>query len=477
MPTASDPTGSGRPTLRYEDHLSDSDALMLMLEDDATLRSTIVSSWLLDSSPDVGRLERKLAHAVQLIPRLRQRIVSDPLGIATPSWEVDPNFDLRFHLRRTHLGGKGTIRDLLDYAAPVAMQAFDMDRPLWEFHLVEGMEEGRAAGLMKLHHAISDGVGLVKMTECLVERGPDDDNLPPVRTDDARVEAKTAWDRIGSALNRRLSEAQRGFEQAGARFAENAGKMLKDPIGRTREIRDTFASIARVLSPASEPMSPIMRGRSTRVHFDYLPVPLEDFKRAGNAHGGSVNDAFVAAIAGGLARYHVAHGAPVEALRMLMPVNVRSGENADRVGNEFSPARFEVPVGIADPGERMKAIRKLSREQRDEPALPLIGPISAALGQLPQPAVVALFGAMQRTTDFTTSNVPGPRRPMWMSGARIEASLPFGPLAGAAVNVSVFSMDGVMHMGINTDPAAVPDPELLLECIEKSVDEVVGAGV
>ncbi|MEM7408825.1 MAG: wax ester/triacylglycerol synthase family O-acyltransferase [Myxococcota bacterium] len=462
-----------RSPMTYQDHLSDADALMLTLEQDPTLRSTIVSTWLLDRAPDLARFEHKLERALEIIPRLRQRIVRDALGIATPKWERDPDFDLRFHLRRTHLGGDGTLRDLLDHAEPIAMQAFDMSRPLWELHLIDGLEGGRCAALMKLHHAISDGVGLVKMTECLIEKGPDDEELPPLRKTDADFAPPSAWERLGDALEHRISSALENLESAGSAAANEAFDAVRNPVARFRELRDTASSIARVLAPASEPMSPVMRDRSTRVRFDYLSVPLEELKRAGKTQGASVNDAFVAAVAGGLARYHEEQGSPVDCLRMLMPVNVRSGERASEVGNQFSPARFEVPVGISDPAKRIRAIRAASREQRDEPALPLIGPISAALGRLPESAVVALFGAMQRTTDFTTSNVPGPRRPTWMSGARVEAVLPFGPLAGAALNVTVFSYDGAMHVGINADPAAVDDPELLFECLQKSFDEVL----
>ncbi|MGH0032160.1 MAG: wax ester/triacylglycerol synthase family O-acyltransferase [Myxococcota bacterium] len=463
-----------RPAITFDDTLSDADSLMLALESDPVLRSTILSTWVLDRTPDLARFERKLERALQVIPRLRQRIVHDPLGLANPRWERDPDFDLRFHLRRSRLGGDGSVRDLLDHAAPIAMQAFDMDRPLWELHLVEGLEGGRCAAIMKLHHAISDGVGLVKMTGCLIERGPEDEELPPLPAESASdVAPPSAWERIGEALSRRVRSRVEGFGAVGATLAREAGQALRDPAGRVRQARDTLASVARVLSPASEPMSPLWRDRSTRVHFDYLPVSLEELKRAGRTQGGSVNDAFVAAVGGGLARYHASHGAPVEALRMLMPVNVRAGERADHAGNQFAPARFEVPVGIADPARRIRAVRHASRVQRDEPALPLVEPISSALGRLPSQAVVGLFGAMQRTTDFTTSNVPGPRRATWMSGARVEAFMPFGPLAGAAVNVTVFSYDGIMHVGINSDPAAIPDPELLLECLRKSFDEVL----
>ena len=460
--------------LHFEDRMSDADALMWHIEADPVLRSTILSVCILDRLPDLGRLEAKIDAAAALIPRLRQRVVVDPLGLAPPRWEADPSFDLRFHFRRAALPGGGSVRELLDFAAPIAMQAFDKDRPLWEMHLVEGLEDGRCAFIMKLHHAISDGVGLVKMTECLIERGPEEDfsagvtPLPP-----AASEAPGAWDRVGEALAHRLRDGADKAKRTVAFLAGGAARVVRHPAEQARELRDTLESIGRVLAPASEPLSPLMRGRSTAVRFDYLPVSLAELKRAGKAVGGTVNDAFVAGIAGGLARYHEAQGAPAESLRMLMPVNVRTGDKADHAGNQFAPARFEVPVGTADPARRMRSIGRLCRAQRDEPALPWIEEITAVLGALPAQLTGGLFGAMQKTTDFTTSNVPGPRHTNWMSGAKIVGFMPFGPLAGAAVNCSVFSYDGTMHVGINTDPAAVADPDLLVECLRKGFDEVL----
>jgi diacylglycerol O-acyltransferase len=465
-----------RRPMKFDARMSDADALMWNLESDPILRSTILSTWILDRTPDLERFEAKLERATHIIPRLRQRVVSDALGIAPPRWEEDSSFDMRFHVRRVRVPAPGGVRDLLDLAEPLAMQAFDKDRPLWELHLVEGLEGDRCAVIMKLHHAISDGVGLVKMTECLIERGPEDDRVldaPAAGEKPAPAAEPSAWDRVSDALVYRLNERRERLARIGKSLRENAGGVARSPLETLRQVRDTVASAGRVLAPASEPLSPIMRERSAGVHFEYLPLSLAELKRAGKAVGGTVNDAFVAGVAGGLARYHTALGKPVSSLRMLMPVNVRSGEKADRVGNQFAPARFEVPVGIANPAERIQAISGLCRAQRDEPALPWIEEITSVLGALPPAAVVGLFGAMQKTTDFTTSNVPGPRRTTWMSGAKVEAFMPFGPLAGASANLTVFSYDGTMHVGINTDPAAVEDPALFLECMHKAFDEVL----
>ena len=113
-----------------------------------------------------------LAESVEAVPRLGQRVVRDPYEIAPPRWENDPHFDPRFHIRKLHLGGLASLRELLDLAEPIAMQAFDKDRPFWEFYLVDGLEGGRAGVIMKLHHAVSDGVGLVKMTGSMMEKEP-----------------------------------------------------------------------------------------------------------------------------------------------------------------------------------------------------------------------------------------------------------------------------------------------------------------
>ena len=134
--------------MHFEDRMSDADALMWNIESDPVLRSTILSTSILDRLPDLSRFEAKIEAATQLIPRLRQRVVVDPLGLAPPKWEEDPTFDPRFHFRRCALPGDGSVRDLLDFSAPIAMQAFDKDRPLWEMYLVEGLEGDRCAFTM-----------------------------------------------------------------------------------------------------------------------------------------------------------------------------------------------------------------------------------------------------------------------------------------------------------------------------------------
>ena len=172
------------PERKFEGRMSDTDALMWAVEKDPLLRSTITAIALLDQAPDHDRVLAKIDRGVRLIPRLRQRVVAPPFGVAPPEWIYDHNFDLNYHLRFVRAPGDGTLRDLLDLAAPMAMQGFDRARPLWEFTVVEGLADGKAAMIQKVHHAVTDGVGGIELALMLLdaERDPGSPTRRPFPT-------------------------------------------------------------------------------------------------------------------------------------------------------------------------------------------------------------------------------------------------------------------------------------------------------
>jgi WS/DGAT/MGAT family acyltransferase len=462
--------------LVYEDRMSDSDALMWNIERDPILRSTITGVWLLDRSPDRARLRDRVERALHFIPRLRQRVAANPFSIAPPRWEIDPDFDLDFHLRWVRAPGGGARRDLLDFCQPIAMQSFDRDRPLWELYVVEGLEGGRAGLVMKLHHAISDGVGLVQMMSRMMEtwRTPDPKKkpkaLPPLPEPVYKGIGERFLDALGHERRKQVGRALGVLDALRTGIPE----AIKHPLDTTKELSEAIASVGRLLQPVSEPLSPILRGRSLRLHLDVIAVPLAKLKTAAKKAGGTLNDAFVAAVIEGLRRYHVEHGADVETLRMTMPINVREGAKAKQAGNQFVPARFVVPMQVLDPVERMQRIGEAVREQRSEPALPLVDEISALLNRFPAPISSQIFGSMLKGVDFVTSNVPGPQFDTFASGALIEEIYGFGPLSGAAANITLFSYRGSCGVGVNTDQQAVPDPDVLRECLEAGIEQVLG---
>lgn len=454
--------------MQYESRMSDSDALMWSIEKDPILRSTITVVAVLDRAPDHEILLRRVDQGSRLIPRMRQRVVGNAYSIAPPRWEYDPNFDLRFHVRFLRCAGEGSLRDVLDIAEPLGMQGFDRARPLWELVVVEGLADDRAALLYKVHHAITDGVGGMQMVMSILdlEREPPttEDELAPLPDAQPMSALARTLDALGHVRRRNLGIARR----AGGNLASAATTALSDPAKAAGGIGATLGSVARMLAPSPTPLSPIMTKRSLSYRFQTLTYSLPDLKAAAKACDGTLNDAFVAGVAGGLRRYHERHDAPVEALRMTMPINVRDDETADLAGNQFVPARFTVPVAIEDPVEHMRAIHDLVDQQRHEPANGLLEPMSIVLNRLPTTAVTALFGSMIKGMDFTTSNVPGAPIPVYVAGAQLERMFPFGPLVGVAVNVTLLSNLDDVNIGVNSDMAAVPDPEVLLECLDES---------
>jgi len=456
--------------VRFDDRMSDGDALMWNIERDPLLRSTICVVWLLDRAPERARLERKVERAARAIPRLRQRVLPNPLALAPPRWEVDPYFDLAAHMIWHKAPGDGSLRALLDFAQPMAMRHFDTARPLWELGVMEGLAAGRGALVLKLHHSISDGMGLVRMTEALVERARE---APAAEKEAPEAPEARAWSQFELARDELAHEWRRQIgrlRRVGGSLAEAA----RHPLDSAQELRRSLESLRRGLAPIGEPLSPLLRGRSLSARFDPLRVPLAHLRAAGKKADGTLNDAFVAAVCGGLRLYHESHGEPVAELRMTMPVNIREGDDADRAGNQFAPARFAVPVGTPDPVDRMRAIGRLVKRERAEPVLGFLEGVAGVLNRLPTSLSVTLFGSMLKGIDFVTSNVPGPRREVFTAGAKMEEVYGFGPLSGAAINVTLFSYAGTCFVAINSDPAAVPDPDRLRECLEAGFAEVVG---
>jgi len=458
--------------LRFEERMRDADALAWSIEKDPMLRSTITAVLLLDRAPDRSLVADRLERGSRLVPRLRQRVMSSPWSLAPPRWEVDPYFDLDYHLRWARAAGSEDLDQVLRVAEPIAMQGFDRDRPLWEMTVVEGLTEDRAAVIMKIHHSITDGVGAVKIGMVLfdLQRTPPGPAPPLPSAPVVRVlnRAERFRDAFGHERRRQLGMARRLPKTVGRALTH----AVADPTAAAQDVGATMASAARMLRPASTPLSPVMTRRSLSMHFDTLTVPLAETKAAAKRGGGKLNDAFVTAVARGFRYYHERHDAAPEKLRMGMPINVRTAETADLAGNQWAPTRFPVPINVDDPLEHLQVIRGVIAAQRAEPAVGLVEPLASVLYRLPTTMLAGLFGSMLRGVDFTTSNVPGVPVPLYFAGARLLAQFPLGPLSGSAANLCLLSYVDQLHIGVNSDLAAVPDPDILHACLRTGFDDI-----
>src|SRR6478672_12108630 len=239
---------------RFDKHMSDEDALMWLVEKDPILRSTIVAVALFDRPPDFERLRARIARATCLIPRFRQRVLSPPFRLGPPRWCVEQTFDLDFHLRRVRLPAPGTERTLLDALQPIASAAFDRARPLWEFTLFEGLYDTdgteRAAFSMKVHHAVTDGVGgmaLLALLVDLTEDAPEPTDSPAVPAPESMGASALVRDSVTHSSRRMLGIASR--LPASAVSATVA--IVRWAAASTRSISTSTTSAARRRQPTA----------------------------------------------------------------------------------------------------------------------------------------------------------------------------------------------------------------------------------
>jgi diacylglycerol O-acyltransferase / wax synthase len=456
--------------------LSAADTLLWNIEKDPSLRTTIVAISVLDRCPDWERLTERITDAGELVPRLRQRIESTSLGfgplrLGSARWRLDEGFDLSYHLRRVVAPAPGDLRTLLDIVGTIAMSVFDKDRPLWEFTLVEGLSEGRAALIQKIHHSFTDGVGGVQLAQLLF----DDKREPPRR----RPKVHTLNVRPGDALTsvaEALASDVRAAAVVSTRVAESlpglAARAVTNPVGLLATTARNAQSVGKLLAPVTKPLSPIMNHRGLGRRLDIFDIPLESLLKAGHAADSSLNDAFLAGIAGGMRRYHERHGQPVGALRVTMPINRRRAGDPTG-GNRFTPARFTLPVATEDAAERMRQLGALSTGWRHEPALPLTDVIAGVLNRLPVVATTQIFGSMLKAIDFVATNVPGLKHRAYLAGAEVTRQYAFAPPSGAAFSVALLSHVDQCCFGVNVDTSAVPDPDVLATCLLEGFDEVL----
>ena len=450
--------------------LHQNDAFLWILESDPHLRSTTLGIALLDCSPDWPALVARTDLATQLIPMMRQRIAEPPTRLTPLVWVDDPDFDLAFHLRRVQAPPPATLATVVELARISAMAGFDRARPLWETTLVDGLEGGRAALVTKLHHVLADGIGAMQLASLVFDL----ERHPPAPTTESGSAPRPAPMGEVDVLRVSLGQEAKELVDFASSHATSAIPALINAVAHPRRtIGDAVAtarSIWHTVEPVTETLSPTMTSRSLVWRFHTLDVPLEDLHEVARHHGFTVNDGFLAGIAGGLRRYHERHDTPVEVLRVAMPISLRRVDDPPG-GNHVTLMRFMAPIARTDPVERMRDVHELVDRARHERSLPFTNAIAGTLNLLP----TSVVGSMVKHVDFLASNVPGLTAPVYVGGAKVLRYYPFGPTLGSAVNITLLSYLDTCCIGINCDSAAIPDDEEFVQCIAAGLDEVITA--
>ena len=434
------------------------------------LRPLVGAILILDRLPDRERLQQLLARWIVRVPRLRQRVVEAPLHLGLPEWEDDPHFELEYHARDVVLPEPGTDAHLFEFASAVFATPLDHLRPLWEAYLIEGLEGGRAACFFKVHHTVMDGVASMAGFDTLTQAH----RAEPVRVPEAMPlhAPRPVTVRVARLIRELLSSTT---ETMGA-AAGFALQMVLHPAvagdGVVRAIRGVRGVVRDLSTPGiHDPLADATTGIGRRL--DGLTFSMARLRRIKEALGVTLNDVILTVVSGAVGRYHVYRGVHVDELHCMVPISLRQEGERHALGNRVGMCNVALPVSEPDALIRLDVIRRqttAAKNDRRGAAYPLV---MRALTFMPSAVFRLLAQAVTGRINLVCTNVPGPPTTRYLAGAKIEAMYPFAPVAvGTPLSVAVLSYADVCGIGIDTDPAAIPDPERLHRYLGEAVDDL-----
>lgn len=411
---------------------------------------------------------------LHLIPRYTQRAVMVPLNLAHPTWEEDPEFDIRRHIILHSLKGEHDDAGLAALCAKLFAQPLDRGRPLWEMHLIDGYRNG-CAMLSKTHHAMIDGASGVQLMNLLMDPTPKPAAIEPPP---ARARRKAALPNPLALAAAGLADTVRTQVQLGRQVAA----LLTQPsraIAEGRATVDALATMARTLLSGTPP-TPFNGAISKRRAIAWTRLSLNEVKATKNRLGGTVNDVVLAVIAGGLRQYLQTHGVKIDRteLKAMVPVNVRSEHDQLKLGNRVSMMVAPLPVGINDPVERLRQVSAAMDLLKSGGQAGQMERVVALTDLLP-PVVQRPLARLQASVspvNTVCTNVPGPRETRYLLGEPVQLMVPLVPLAvGIGLGFAIMSYADQLTIGLNADAGRVPDVWDLSDTLYRSFEELWAA--
>ena len=461
--------------------LSNVDAAWLKMEDPTNLM--MVTGVLTFPRPlDMAYLRALIESRLLQFDRFRQRVVRPALPFAPAYWEPDPHFNLGAHLHCVglpHPRDKGALQRLV---SDLMSTGLDFSKPLWQMHVVDGYcPDGRHEGgalIVRLHHALADGMALVGVLLALTEMVPG--ALPPMAAASGVGDDEAAPGRLSSweALQwRTATMVGKGMDVGRRAVIEGLESYLNSD--RPRQLAEQGADYAHALSKlvlrAPDPPTPF-RGRlgvAKRVAWS-RPLPLGEVNAMRRATGGTVNDLMTSAVTGGLRRYLEARGEVPADFRAAVPVNLRGPNEMGALGNKFGLVFLDLPVSVVDQRRRLDTVRFRMEALKGSPEAPVSLDVLAAVGfsaQAVQDAVVRIIGT--KATAVLT-NVPGPPIPLYLAGQPIDSLMFWVPQSGRlGLGISILSYAGSVAVGVATDAGLVPEPDEIVLGFYAEYDELL----
>ncbi len=406
-----------------------------------------------DPDPPLTRamVAARIGERIHLVPRLRQRLEEPPLGIANPVWTDDTGFDLDWHVRQASVPAPGDEAELAAVVGREFSHRLDRSRPLWEATLIEGLSGGRRGLLMKVHHAVVDGMAAIGMaalvldpTEQPLEIPAPEEEWAPRKYDMRRHVARLA--------TKPLARAPRMMVEGLVRTLDSDPRRAAADMRRATEL---MVELARARPQA--PMTPLNEPISPNRRFALAHADLAALKQAGRRAEGTVNDVVLALVAGMLGRYLEAVGTPAADRPpvALVPVSVREAGDTSELGNRISTVFVDLPVGEPELGERIRLIHAQTRELKESAAVRAGALMVGAAGWAPPLVSGVLARAMGsfRAFNLVVSNIPGPQQPFFLDGVRMREVYPVVPLnpGNQGLTVGIVSYDGLVCFGLLAD--------------------------
>jgi WS/DGAT/MGAT family acyltransferase len=399
-------------------------------------------------------VKERIGERLHLVPRLRQRLQEPPLGVANPVWTDDTAFDLDWHVRQSSLPAPGGDAEIGVLVGREFSHRLDRSRPLWECTLIDGLTEGRQGLLMKVHHALVDGMAAIGMAALVLDPTEEPLEIPPPQEE---------WSPRAYDPRRHVARlAAKPLQRAPKLMVEGMLRALDpDPRRAASDMRratEVTLELARARPQA--PMTPLNRPISPNRRYAVAQAELDAIKRVGRESGGTVNDVVLALVAGMLGRYLAAAGeaafpASGRPPVALVPVSVREPGESGEMGNRISTVFVDLPVFGHDLGDRIRAIAAQTSELKDSAAVRAGSLMLAASGWAPPMVSGMLARAMGQVRAFNVvvSNVPGPQQPFYLSGVQMAEVYPAVPLnpSNQGLSVGVVSYDGRVCFGLLAD--------------------------
>lgn len=456
MATASPRPKAAPPRRARKEPMSRVDTAWLRMER-ATNPMMITGVLMFDEPMPLERLRRVVRDRFLAYRRFRQKAVDAAAGA---SWQVDPHFDLDWHVQLTALPGRGGAagekKALQRLVSQLASTPLEHSRPLWQFHLVERYQGGSAL-IARIHHSYADGIALVQVLLSLTDTTRD--------AAQGRDLARAWLKHDGAHVARRVGAAARTMK-LGRTVARKSMAMVQDPTVAgllAREGGEIARELLHALALPDDPPS-LLRGAlgtSKRVAWAE-PLDLDEVKAVGRACDCTVNDVLMACAAGALRAYLLERGDTVDGLtlRATVPVNLRPLEHARKLGNHFGLVFLDLPVGEPNPIARVQRVAGcMARLKQSRQAIVAYG-LLAALGVAPAAVQGLALELFSRKATAVATNVPGPQQPLYMAGRRLREMMFWVPQTGSiGLGVSIMSYNGRVHFGLIGDGRLVPDPD------------------